>query len=282
MISKPIRNKFILMKKYLFYIVLYLVIVLHSQCLNAQSDSEDVSTSTEYWLDYNMKYSINENKSISGSLGVRSISPHIYTKFFLEPTFNILHLKSLKYFNLKTPIIHSFHLGVGLFYTNNIDEVDDVEFRIMQGFQIFTPKIKGIFLKNYIRLEERFQKTLTDASPWTFGLRMRYKISTVFEWKKKGTTFDKGLYLPMNIEFFFNIKKSESDNDQIRISPGIGYKFNNDWRCEFSVSYQNTKNVTADDQTTNSLVFRLRLFRSNIIRGLFIQNKDDQLKELME
>jgi len=269
------------MKRYLFHIVLYLVIVLPSQYLNAQSESEDVSTNSQYWLDYNMKFSINENKSVSGFVGVRSISPHIYTKFVLVPTYNFRHLKSLKFLNLKEPIIHSFHLGGGLFYTNNIDEVDDFEFRLMQGFQIFTPKVKGIFLKNYVRLEERFQKTLTD-SPWSFGLRLRYKISTVFEWKKKGTAFDKGLYLPMSVEFFFNLKNSDRYNDQIRITPGIGYKFNNDWRCELSFSYHNTKNTSEDDQTTNDFVFRLRLFRSNIKHGLFTPNKDDQLKEMIE
>jgi len=269
------------MKRYLFYIVLYLVIVLPSQYLNAQSESEDVSTNAQYWLDYNMKYSINEYKSASGFVGIRSISPHIYTKLVLVPTYNILHRKSLKFLNLKKPIIHSFHLGGGLFYTNNVDEDDDFEFRLMQGFQVFTPKIKGIYLKNYVRLEERFQKTFND-SPWSFGLRIRYKISTVFEWKKKGTTFDKGLYLPMNVEFFFNIEEADRYNDQIRITPGIGYKFSNDWRCEFSVSYHNTKNTSEDDQTTNDFVFRIRLFKSNIKRGLFISNKDDQLKELIE
>ncbi len=269
------------MKRYLFFILLYLVIALPSPYLNAQSEQEDVSTNAQYWLDYNMKYSINEYKSVSGFVGVRSISPHIYTKLVLVPTYNILHRKSLKFLNLKKPFFHSFHFGGGLFYTNNVDEDDDFEFRLVQGFQVFTPKIKGIYLKNYVRLEERFQKTFDDSS-WSFGLRIRYKISTVFEWKKRGTTFDKGLYLPMNVEFFFNIENSDRYNDQIRISPGIGYKFSNDWRCEISASYHNTKNTSEDDQTTNDLVFRLRFFRSNIKQGLFIPNKDDQLKELIE
>ena len=183
--------------------------------------------------------------------------------------------------NLKKPLINSFHLGGGLFFTNNFDTENKIELRLMQGMQIFTPEIKGIFLKNYLRLEERFQKTF-DGSDWSLGLRMRYKISTVFEWKKRGENFFKGLYLPMSIEFFFNFNPAERDNDQIRISPGIGYKFNNEWRCEFSVAYHKIKDDLANDETSNNFVFRIRLFKSDIKKGIFIRDKESQMKELME
>jgi len=270
------------MEKYTFYFVLFLVIVLPSQTLIAQSESEDVTTNSQYWLDYNMKYSINEKKSVSGFVGLRTIDPHIYTKLVLVPTYNIRHLKSLKFLNLKDPFIDSFHLGGGLFYTNNLDKDDNFEFRLMQGFQIFTPEIKGVFIKNYVRLEERFQKTINDDYEWSTGLRMRYKISTVFELKKKGTTFEKGLYLPASIELFYSIKETDRFNDKIRISAGIGYKLNTDWRFELSASYHNTKNTSEDNQTTNDFVFRLRLFKSNIKKGIFIHDKEGQIKEMID
>ena len=57
------------------------------------------------------------------------------------------------------PLISSFHLGTGLYYTNNVYEPDNFEFRLMQGLKFFLPSIEMIPLKNYIRLEERFQKT---------------------------------------------------------------------------------------------------------------------------
>ncbi len=86
----------------------------------------------------------------------------------------------------------------------------------------------------------------------------------------------------MSIEFFFNFNAAERDNDQIRISPGIGYKFNNEWRCEFSVSYHNIKDDLANDGTSNDFVFRIRLFRSNLKKGIFIRDKEGQMKELMD
>ncbi len=244
-------------------------------------DSDETVVTSQYWLDYNMKSIIDENRSVSGFVGYRTLSPHTYSRFVVAPTYNIRHRKSPEFMNLKKPLIHSFHLGGGAYYTNNFDTEDKLELRLMQGLQIFTPELKGIYLKNYLRLEERFQKTFDD-SYWSFGLRLRYKISTVFEWKKRGESFNRGVYLPMSIEFFFNFNPADRDNDQIRISPGIGYKFNNEWRCEFLVSYHNIKDDLANDGTSNDFVFRLRLFKSNVSKGLFIRDKEGQMKELME
>ncbi len=270
------------MIKNVFHIALYSVVVLSFQNFYAQSESEDVSTNAQYWMDYNMKYSIDEIKSVSGFVGLRTIDPHIYTKLVLAPTYNIRHLKSPEFINLKKPIINSYHLGGGLFYTNNVDKDDNFELRTMQGFQIFTPEIKGLFIKNYVRLEERFQKTINNDSDWSFGLRMRYRISTVFELKKRGTTFEKGLYLPASIELFYSFKETDRFNDKIRISAGIGYKLNTDWRFELLASYHNTKNTSEDNQTTNDFVLRLRLFKSNIKKGIFIHDRESQIKEMIE
>ena len=274
------------MKSVPTYILLTLIFFKHIS-LQAQSElpepeesGESVVTS-QYWADYNMKHTVDENRSVSGFVGYRTLSPQTYSRFVAVPTYNIRHKKSPKFMKREKPIINSFHLGGGVFYTNNFDSADKLELRLMQGLQIFTPEIKGIYLKNYLRLEERFQNTF-DTSAWSFGLRMRYKISTVFEWKKKGTTFNRGVYLPMSIEFFFNFNPADRDNDQIRISPGIGYKFNNEWRCEFSVSYHNITNDLANDGTSNDFVFRIRVFKSNIRKGIFIRDKEGQLKDLME
>jgi len=263
-----------------FCAVGFISLGVRAQSEGSQDSDESVFTA-QFWADYNMKHNIDADKSVSGFLGYRTLSPQTYSRFVAVPTYNIRHRKSPEFIKWKEPLIHSFHLGGGIFYTNNFDTEDKLELRLMQGLQIFTPEIRGVYLKNYLRLEERFQKMFEDSS-WSFGLRMRYKISTVFEWRKRGESFDRGLYLPMSIEFFFNFNPADRDNDQIRISPGIGYKFNSEWRCEFSIAYHKIKNDLANDGTSNDLVFRFRIFKSNIKKGLFVRDKEGQMKDLME
>jgi hypothetical protein len=112
---------------------------------------------------------------------------------------------------------------------------------------------------------------------------MRYKISTVLEWKKRLFAFNKGMYLPMSVEFFFSLEEAELFNDVVRISPGIGYKLNDEWRAEFYVSYHYSKDITNQQDGSNDLVFRLRLYKSTWTKKHpKLESKEEDMKELLE
>lgn len=243
---------------------------------------EDATVNSQFWLDFNTRHSLDSLHELSAFAGYRSISPHLFNKYLVVPTYNIIHTKSPKFMNLEKPLINSFHLGAGLYYTDNKYEPDNFEFRLMQGLKFFLPSIDIIPLKNYIRLEERFQKTF-DGSSWTTSFRFRYRISTVIEWKKHLFSFNQGLYIPLHVEFFFNLKKADRYNDVIRISPGLGYKFNEEWKAEFYVSYHHSQNTSEDDDSTNDFVFRLRIYKKSIKKKPQVFNtKDEDLKDLIE
>jgi hypothetical protein len=131
-------------------------------------------------------------------------------------------------------------------------------------------------------MEQRFQKTL-DGSSWNTSFRMRYQIATVIEWKKHLFSFNKGLYIPINVEFFYNLEEADRFNDVIRISPGIGHKFNDEWRAEFYVSYHYTNNTTDQQEGSNDFVFRLRLYKATLVKKYpQLDTKEEDLKELIE
>ena len=132
-------------------------------------------------------------------------------------------------------------------------------------------------------MEERFQKTF-DGSSWDTSFRLRYRISTLLKWKKRLLAFNKGMYIPFNVEFFFNLEKADWHNDVIRISPGIGYKISDDWRGEFYVSYHRANNATGQQDSSNEILFRLRIFKSiTAKKELPIEeDKEEDLKELIE
>lgn len=264
-------------------IFLFISILIYVPLGAQENQPEDASTNAQFWLDFNQRHHINDEKNISGFVGYRSISPYLFNKFMVVPTYNILHTKSPDFMKLQQPLISSFHLGTGLYYTNNIYEPDNFEFRLMQGFKFFLPSIDFIPLKSYVRLEERFQKTF-DGSSWNASFRFRYRISTAIEWKDHLFSFNQGLYVPINVEFFFNLKKADRFNDVIRISPGLGYKFNDEWKAEFYVSYHHSNNTSEDDDSTNDFVFRLRIYNISLKKKTIptIQTKEEDIKELIE
>ena len=266
-------------KSFVAIVVLLVSTVLYGQ----QLEPEDASLNSQIWLDFNGKYQLGDDKFISGFVGYRSITPRIFDKYMVVPTYNIIHTKTPNFIKREKPLISSFHLGTGIYYTNNIYEPDNFEFRLMQGLKFFLPSIEMIPLKNYIRLEERFQKTF-DGSYWNASFRFRYRISTVIEWKKHLFSFNKGMYIPLSIEFFFNLKKADRYNDVIRLSPGIGYKFNDEWKAEFYVSYHHSNNTSQDDTSTNDFVFRLRIYKSSLKKksSPTINTKEEDLKDLIE
>ena len=266
-------------KSFVAIVVLLVSTVLYGQ----QLEPEDASLNSQIWLDFNGKYQLGDDKFISGFVGYRSITPRIFDKYMIVPTYNIIHTKTPNFIKREKPLISSFHLGTGIYYTNNIYEPDNFEFRLMQGLKFFLPSIEMVPLKNYIRLEERFQKTF-DGSYWNASFRFRYRISTVIEWKKHLFSFNKGMYIPLSIEFFFNLKKADRYNDVIRLSPGIGYKFNDEWKAEFYVSYHHSNNTSQDDTSTNDFVFRLRIYKSSLKKksSPTINTKEEDLKDLIE
>jgi hypothetical protein len=234
---------------------------------------QDVKVNRQFWIDYNFTHMINENQNLNTQIGFRKITPEIYNRFLGISTLNLKNTKKL--FNLKNeePFIKSYHLGTGLIYTQNYDKNDNVEFRLIQGVKFEIPTIQPITLYNYVRLEERFQNAFNNSG-WTSSFRLRYKISTIINWKKRLLKFTEGFYIPLQTEFFFNLKKANRYNDLLRLSPGIGYKSENNWRYELYVIFNRTKNITETNNTSNDFILRLRIYKGNPKKEVLDINED--------
>jgi len=74
-------------------IVYCLTILLIRMQSFGQTDESGSKSSAEYWLDYNMKSVINEDGSVSGFIGYRTISPRTYGRLVIVPTYNMRHKK---------------------------------------------------------------------------------------------------------------------------------------------------------------------------------------------
>jgi hypothetical protein len=235
---------------------------------------QDVKINQQYWLDYNFTNVINENQNLSTQIGFRKIIPEVFNRLQGISVLNIKNNNKIFDFKNESPFIKSYHLGAGLIYTQNYNTNDNLELRLIQGVKFEIPTIKPITLYNYVRLEERFQNKF-DNSGWTSAFRLRYRLSTMVNWKKHLFQFTEGLYIPIQTEFFFNLKRADRFNDVVRISPGIGYKSKNDWRYETYIIFNISKNITETNNTSNDFILRLRVYKGNSTKQVLDINEDD-------
>lgn len=249
------------MKIVLFFLFIFLI----STTIYGQDSlvNQNIKVNGQLWLDYNFKNVIKSDKALQTQIAFRKIFPDVFNRFLAVSTLDIPHEKSIGFLNLKKPIIQSFQLGSGLIYTQNYDTKDNLEFRLFQGFKYEIPTIKSVTLYNYIRFEQRFQTNFSNSG-WTSGFRLRYRLSTVLDYKKHVTDFVDGFYIPLSMEVFFTLKKTDRYNDLIRLEPGLGYKFKNNWKFELFLIFNETKNSTSTNSSSSDFILRLRVFNGNI------------------
>lgn len=222
---------------------------------------QDVKVNQQFWIDYNFTNILNEKHNLSTQIGFRKITPQIYDRLLGITTLNIKNNKRLFNFEGTTAFFNSFHLGAGIIYTQNYNNNDNFELRFIQGVKFKIPTIKPVTLNNYIRIEERFQNTFQNSG-WRAGFRLRYRLSTVLSLKNHYVRFTKGLYIPLEAEVFVNLKRNERFNDLIRLSPGLGYKLDSNWKFELYLIFNSTKNITETNNKSSDFILRLRVFNA--------------------
>ncbi len=242
-------------RKVLIIIILFSL----SMGVNAQNTGyprADGATNFQIWLDYNPRYMINEVATIYGDLGARTIFPNVWYRVVARPSFRY----DITSFNKKSERFRTWQLhgGVGFFYTRNLDGRDVLEVRPFQGLRARIPNWDRFQLFHYIRLEERIEMDLNNKHN-EFSMRARYMVGNDFYFP--GKFLPKGFFLPLYVEFFFNLTQGAQFNDVIRLTPGLGYTPGKDWIFQFDLSYHQTRDAVLDGFKTNDIVLRLRIFQ---------------------
>jgi len=150
------------------------------------------------------------------------------------------------------------HGGVEFYYTANRYISDRLEIRPFQAYSLTWPNRERFDIKHYLKLEQRFEFNTSD---WvsTFGLRLRYTASVTLKLQGDLWQYGKGFYIPLNGEFFWNIKETIQFNNVIRFTAGIGYKINPIWNTAFSIGYDYTRSGIGEAFNTDNIIFRFRV-----------------------
>ena len=96
------------------------------------------------------------------------------------------------------------HFGIKFYFTANKNFPNRLEIRLFQGYKLYWPNRPRIVLQHYVRLEERFDIEFKWIN--TFGLKVRYRAKLTLKFKGDWLSFNDGLYLPVSMEVFWNLK----------------------------------------------------------------------------
>ena len=221
-----------------------------------QIDTTDHSLNNQFWFDYDLTYELNDRWDIYGDIGFRTIVPHNWNRYLIRPAvrFDVpkLIFKQLKY-------REELHGGIGFFYTTNLNISNRLEIRPFQGYRLIWPNTERIRLRQYVRLEERFD---LNTRNWenTFGLRVRYLAELTI--KLQGDVIDEinGAYIKVSMELFWNLLGTKQFNDHLRASAGLGYGFTQKWKGEFHLAYHYARDTVLEAFDSSDIVYRFRAF----------------------
>ncbi|MFB9053476.1 DUF2490 domain-containing protein [Formosa undariae] len=247
--------------------VLGVVLVLSMQQVNAQEHDETPSEGSEFtqqlWFDFDPSWSMGDGQKFVGNIGYRTIMPKSWHRIILkgsfEKNFDKLIFKKFKH-NEK------LLFGTALFFltTEESEDYGSFEIRPFQGYQFAVNVSPRVVFKQLFRFEERFVFSNKPENQF-FGMRFRYQVQAVFN--LEGILFGEGegFYIPVALEGFFNMVSTSQFNDIIRVTPGLGYQFNPDFKIEGSLAYHYTnEGISEVDKLTrtNDIVFRFRIIKT--------------------
>lgn len=167
---------------------------------------------------------------------------------------NVLIRPGLTYFVNKN---NNVTLGY-LLNTTKIESLGEsvmnfAEHRIWEQY-IHTHRLGGMFATQRFRLEQRFIEQNNGDN--VFAQRIRYFFRFIQPLQKKAASFDKGAFLALQNELFFNIQnKSKLNNkffDQNRAYLAAGYRFSK--KLDAEIGYLNQAINGPNNYTINNVV----------------------------
>lgn len=255
------------------------LLIIFILCFTFTGKAQESQTFREFLGAYNFTNKFKEGKQFKGSAEFKFNNPHQFNNYSFSGALHSLNKKSDEYINFKNFRPRYWVFGTGLYYNDNLETKNRFEIRFIQGTSFFLKIGKKNSLKNYLRIEERFQRSLGNGE-WSDGYRFRYKLSTAIPLDNKLLEFVNGLYIPISLEAFVNLEKAELFNDVLRLSFGLGYKINPNWKVEADLVYKRTQDQGFNINSDNFL-FRLRLFNT-FKKGQGLLFKDNDFMDLIE
>jgi hypothetical protein len=241
------------MNKFYKHIVLLLFLFLF--LASTKETNAETYLTHQYWFDYNPVYYFSNENYIHNQVSMNTIKPNEWWRYSVESEF---HHNLPKYFLKNLNYRESFLAGLKFIYTFNKNSHNRLEIRPYQGYHFEFPRYLVFTINHYFQLDERFDM---DAVDWvnTFGLRLQYKATITTKFSAGFVNLPYYFFIPVNLEFYWNLLNGKQFNDVRRYVIGFGYEFSPSFNASFNLGWHNTRNTIEDNFATDDIVFRLRI-----------------------
>ncbi|WP_066224061.1 DUF2490 domain-containing protein [Formosa haliotis] len=243
---------------FLFVLLLFVTSLSAKAQVNEDSGIEDNDFTQQLWFDFDPSWDVGDNQKIMGEFGYRTIWPKSWHRYIVRASYQYdsdgMIFKKFKH-------TESLTFGTGLFLLTSKTSHNSFEIRPYQGYKFAFDLRPRVQLQQYIRLEERFVFS-NEEDNQVFGMRLRYQIKAIFNLQGFMFVEGRGFYLPVSVEGFFNMVQASEFNDVIRITPGMGYQFDPDFKVEGTLGYHYTRQDADKLVRTNDIVFRFRIIKT--------------------
>lgn len=219
-------------------------------------DDPDSKVANQFWLDFNPSYKLSKRWEISGKVGAKAIYPATWYKTYasFEGSYAIP-----KFIFKKLYYDEEVYAGVDFYYVFNAENENVFEISPYQGYGLKWPNRKRLIIKHDLELGQKFQWGTQDLD-YSFGLDLSYEGSLTWKFHGEVWKYGKGFYLACNFKFWWNLISTTVFNDVARVTPGIGYQINPKWKTAFLVGWNYTRNLGSDNFSTNSMIYRFRVY----------------------
>jgi hypothetical protein len=235
-------------KDNLLHIIALIVclLVLSTKSVSSQSLSE---VSKQIWIDANPAYFLDKDFKIFGDLGVRTeLEDDAWWRLVIRPGVGG-----------KLGGIFFYTAGLGNFITFNNLIDNRWEIRPYQGVRFTLYPLK-IPMKNYIRLEERFDFN-TDTWNSRNSLRIRYQFTFSYRWGAIQT--DRYWQAFISGEAFFTLLGSQGQfQEQFRLTVGLDRSYAFDLHMRFELTAQQQQLFFDPTENVSDVYFRFRITRN--------------------
>lgn len=244
---------------YFFFKVFILGITSVFLCSNLIAQDNDKSVVTnQLWLDFNPTWKISERFDLRGKVGAKAIYPSEWYKFYTTAEISYwipkFRFKKARY-------DERVYFGCDFYSIYYAEQANVIEISPYQGYTQTWPKTKRFLMMHNFELGQRFQ---WDTQEWnySFGLKVSYEASIIYKFHGEAWKYGKGFFLSASAKFWWNLIETNVFNDVLRITPGIGYQINPQWKTAFYIGYNYTRNLSIDNFHSDNIIYRIRLYYS--------------------
>jgi len=207
------------------------------------------STNEQLWFEYMLNYPFANSFNLENTL--------TYSTLLNTPKWRTLDYNPTVEYSLT----NNFDLLAGgtLSYTNQVEDYNTFEARLMIGTKIhFTPNSR-ILSRLQLRFEQRNFKNL-DTKTWETVYRPRARAEFLIPINRKTFFEDKLWYAIADAELLFAVDDDVQERfaNRFRLRIGVGYRLSYTSRFEIIYMLQQSKNGIDDSFESSDNVFRFR------------------------